>query len=85
MFKYTTSGVCSREVQFDIEDGKVKEINFVGGCPGNLIGISSLVKGMSVDDVIKKTEGIKCGRKNTSCPDQLAQALKLYKEKYMNN
>lgn len=74
--KYIPQGVCSRTIEFDIKDNKVTNVSFTGGCNGNLKGISSLVEGMNVDDVISKIEGIKCGRKDTSCPDQLAQALK---------
>ena len=68
---YTTKGTCSRLINITVE-----EVSFVGGCNGNLKGISSLVKGMKVEDAISKLEGIKCGAKSTSCPDQLAQALK---------
>ena len=75
-FHYKTTGTCSREIVFEIEDGKVKNVQFFGGCNGNLNGIGSLVEGMSVDEVIARVEGIKCGMKSTSCPDQLAQALK---------
>lgn len=82
MYRFRTSGVCSSEILFDIEDGKIKDISFIGGCSGNLQGISSLVKGMNIDDVIEKVEGIHCGRRPTSCPDQLSKALKLYKETY---
>lgn len=73
---YKTKGVCSREISFDIEDNKVKNVSFVGGCNGNLQGIGRLVEGMDVEDVISRIEGIQCGFKSTSCPDQLAQALK---------
>ena len=65
-------------MMFDIEDGVIKELKVVGGCNGNLKGISSLVKGMTVEEAIKRLDGIKCGFKNTSCPDQIAQALKAY-------
>ena len=74
-FSYKTSGTCSREIKFEIEDGKVKNVSFLGGCSGNTKGISSLVEGMDVDEVIKSLSSIKCGIKQTSCPDQLAQAL----------
>jgi len=73
---YKTSGTCAREIEVEVEDGVVKTVNFVGGCDGNSQGISVLVKGMGVSDVISRLEGIKCGRKDTSCPDQLAKALK---------
>ena len=77
---YKTSGTCSREIEFDIEDGKVKNVSFLSGCPGNLQCISKLVEGMDVDEVIRRCEGIRCGHKPTSCPDQLARALKQAKE-----
>ncbi|MEE1002856.1 MAG: TIGR03905 family TSCPD domain-containing protein [Acutalibacteraceae bacterium] len=79
-YTYKTQGTCSREISFEVEDGKVKNVSFFGGCNGNLKGIGSLVEGMEVDEVIKKLEGIKCGFKQTSCPDQLAKALKEIKE-----
>lgn len=75
-FSYKTNGVCSRKILIDVEDGIVKEVRFEGGCNGNTKGISALVEGMKVEDVIKRLEGIKCGFKNTSCPAQLAEALK---------
>ncbi len=73
---YKTKGVCSQQIKFDVEDGKVKNVEFYGGCHGNLQGIGKLVEGMDVNEVISRLEGIKCGFKSTSCPDQLAQALK---------
>lgn len=73
---YKTSGVCARTITADIEDGKVYNLRFEGGCNGNTKGLSALVEGMEVDEVINRLEGIKCGFKSTSCPDQLAQALK---------
>ena len=75
MYEYKTSGTCSRSILFDIEDGKVKNVQFIGGCNGNLKGIAALVEGCDVDDVIARVQGIRCGMKQTSCPDQLAQAL----------
>ncbi len=75
-YTYNTRGTCSRMVSFDIEDGKVRNVQFFGGCNGNLKGIGALVEGMDVEDVITRIEGIHCGMKTTSCPDQLAQALK---------
>ncbi len=74
--RYTTKGTCSRYIDFDLEDGKVKNVVFTGGCNGNLKGIGSLVEGMDAAEAIKKLTGITCGFKPTSCPDQLAQALK---------
>jgi len=78
-YTYKTSGTCSREIAFEIDGGKVKNVQFFGGCNGNLKGIGALVEGMDVDDVIRRVEGIRCGMKSTSCPDQLAQALKAAK------
>lgn len=75
-FTYKTQGTCSRSIEIEIENDRVIDVNFVGGCNGNLKGISSLVKGLTVDEVIEKLEGITCGFKGTSCPDQLAKALK---------
>lgn len=75
-FSYKTKGTCSREIRFDIEDGVVKNVNFVMGCNGNTQGVSKLAEGMAVDEVIKRLEGIDCGGRGTSCPDQLAKALK---------
>ncbi|MBQ8434337.1 MAG: TIGR03905 family TSCPD domain-containing protein [Clostridia bacterium] len=76
--KYTTKGTCSREITFDVIDNKVRTVSFYGGCNGNLKGIGALVEGMDIGDAIARLEGIKCGPKQTSCPDQLAQALKQY-------
>ena len=78
-YEYKTSGTCSQKIFFEIEDGKVKGVQFLGGCNGNLKGIGALVEGMNVDDVIARGEGIRCGMKSTSCPDQLAKALKAVK------
>lgn len=75
MYEYKTSGTCSQRILFDIEEGKVKNVQFIGGCPGNLKGIAALVEGMDVDTVIERVQGVTCGMKKTSCPDQLAQAL----------
>ena len=75
-YEYKTKGTCSQRIFFDVENGKVKNVQFVGGCNGNLKGIAALVEGMSVEEVITRVEGIRCGMKSTSCPDQLAQALK---------
>ncbi len=74
--QYQPKGVCSQMIQFDIEDNKVKNVGFTGGCNGNLQGISRLIEGMDVDEAISRIEGIHCGFKQTSCPDQLAKALK---------
>ena len=75
--RYRTRGTCSQEIYFDIVDNKVRNVQFIGGCNGNLQGIGKLVEGMDVQEVIDKLGGIRCGFKNTSCPDQLANALKL--------
>ncbi len=80
IMQYKTQGVCSQVINYDIDDnGKVHNVSFVGGCNGNLQGIGKLVEGMSADEVIERLEGIKCGFKNTSCPDQLAKALQASK------
>ena len=76
--KYTTKGTCSREISFDVVEGKLHNVSFLGGCPGNLKGISALVEGMDINDAIARLKGIKCGPKSTSCPDQLATALEQY-------
>ena len=78
-FEYKTSGTCSRKITLDIENDILRSVEFEGGCNGNLKGISSLCSGMKIDDIIEKTKGIKCGFKQTSCPDQLANALMAYK------
>ena len=80
-FEYIPKGVCSRKMVFKIEDNNIVDFEVIGGCPGNLQGIRKLIKGMSIDEVIEKLEGTKCGMKPTSCPDQIALALKYYKEK----
>ena len=81
--KYKTAGVCAQEINFEIEnvngEDVVKSVQFVGGCGGNASGISKLVEGMKISDVIEKLEGVRCGFKNTSCPDQLSKALKQVK------
>ncbi len=75
MSTYITSGVCATKIEFVVEDNIVKKIEFKSGCPGNLEGISKLAEGMKVEEVISKLQGITCGDKPTSCPDQLARAL----------
>ncbi|MBD5082164.1 MAG: TIGR03905 family TSCPD domain-containing protein [Ruminococcaceae bacterium] len=79
--EYTPRGVCSRKMTIEIENDIVKKLSVIGGCNGNLKGISSLVEGMTVDEVIKRLDGIDCNGKGTSCPAQLANALKEYKER----
>ena len=78
-FTYKTNGVCSRSIDIELEDNVIKSVSFYGGCNGNLKGIGALVEGMEIDDVIERLQDIKCGFKNTSCPAQLAEALKGYK------
>ena len=75
-FTYKPKGVCSKLMELDIEDGKIKSLKVTGGCSGNLQGISRLVEGMEIREAISRMEGIRCGFKPTSCPDQLAKALK---------
>ena len=75
-YEYQTKGTCSSRILFDIEDGKLRNVEYIGGCSGNLQGIASLIRGMKVEEVIQRLDGIRCGNKSTSCPDQLAKALK---------
>lgn len=74
--QYQPKGVCARMMEIDIDNGTIQDLRVIGGCNGNLKGISALVKGMKPEEVIARLEGVKCGFKNTSCPDQIAQALK---------
>lgn len=74
--EYFTSGVCSRKIDVDIEDGIIKKVVFTGGCSGNTQGVAALIQGMTVEEAISRLDGIKCGFRPTSCPDQLARALK---------
>lgn len=76
--EYTTKGTCSRKITFDVVDGKVTNVQFVMGCHGNTQGVSALVEGMDIHEVINKLKGIDCNGRGTSCPDQLAKALELY-------
>jgi len=78
-YSYKTKGTCSQMINFEVENNKVKNVQFLGGCNGNLKGIGALVEGMDIDEVISRVEGVRCGMKATSCPDQLAQALKAAK------
>ena len=81
-FSFPTSNlVCSEEILIEVKDNKIESLEFVGGCPGNLLGISKLVRGMEIERVISLLSGVRCGGKPTSCPDQLATALKLYRQK----
>lgn len=77
---YKTQGVCSREINFEVKDNRVVNVQFVGGCAGNSQGVARLIEGMDIDEAIARMEGIHCGVRSTSCPDQLARALKKYKE-----
>ena len=79
-FSYVPRGVCSRKIDIQIEDGIIKSVKYTGGCAGNTQGVAALIAGMSVDEAIERLSGIRCGFKPTSCPDQLANALKEYKE-----
>ncbi|GFZ30576.1 TSCPD domain-containing protein [Clostridium zeae] len=81
MNSYKTSNVCAKEVSFEIVDNKISSVNFLGGCNGNLKGISSLIEGMEVNDAMNRLRGITCGTKGTSCPDQLSKALEEYLSK----
>jgi uncharacterized protein (TIGR03905 family) len=78
-YTYRPKGVCSQQMNITVEDGRVQKLEVLGGCDGNLKGIGSLIAGMPVDEVISRLEGIRCGYKDTSCPDQLAKALKQMK------
>lgn len=78
--RYKTSGVCSNAIDFDVVDNKVTNVKFIGGCSGNTQGVAALIEGMDIDEAIKRIEGIKCGFRPTSCPDQLSKALRQYKE-----
>ena len=79
-FSYIPKGVCSKKIYIEIEGEIIQSVKYSGGCAGNTQGVAALVAGMSIDEAIKRLSGIKCGFKNTSCPDQLANALKEYKE-----
>lgn len=85
VIQYRTSGTCCQYMQVEIEDNIILNVAFMGGCNGNLSGIASLITGMNIDDVITKLEGIRCGAKNTSCPDQLAKCLIAYKNQVMQD
>ena len=76
--RYKTSGTCSSAIDFEVEDGIVKEVKFIGGCNGNSQGVAALVKGMKVEDAIARLKGIQCGFRGTSCPDQLSHAIEEY-------
>ena len=80
VYKYKTKGVCSQYIILDIENNIINNVEIIGGCPGNLLGISRIMRNKKVDEVIEAFEGVTCGPKKTSCPDQIACALKAYKE-----
>ena len=79
-FKYIPNGVCAREMIFSIDNNIIIDAKTIGGCPGNSQGVSSLIKGMNIDEVINKLKGINCANRGTSCPDQIARALEQYKK-----
>lgn len=81
-YEYTPQGVCSMKMIFEIDEGIVKELQIIGGCPGNTIGVSKLVEGKNIDEIIQMLKGIPCGNRGTSCPDQISKALQEYKNKY---
>ncbi len=83
-YRYKPSGVCSREFVFDIKDDIIQKLDVVGGCSGNLQGISKLLVGMNINDVVERIKGLKCGMKSTSCPDQIALALQKFLESEQN-
>ena len=83
MNTFKPSGICAMAINYEVEDGKVKNVKFLGGCPGNHKGIESLVEGMDIDFVIDRLSGITCGHRSSTCPDQLAKALKEYKAENM--
>ena len=85
MYTYTPKGVCSKKINFDVVDNKITKLSFVGGCEGNLMGISRLVEGLEVEDAIERLKGIDCSGKGTSCPDQFSKALLSINELKVNS
>lgn len=83
-YRYNPQGVCSAQMIFDIDNGIIKKLNIIGGCPGNTVGVSRLVVGKTIDEVINMLKGIPCGMRKTSCPDQIARALEEYKKNNEN-
>ena len=79
-YRYTPQGVCSMQMIFEIDNGIINSLKIIGGCPGNTIGVAKLVVGKTVDEVIEMLKGIPCGKRGTSCPDQVAKALEEYKK-----
>lgn len=82
-FEYVPQGVCSMKMEFEIEGDIIKSLKIIGGCAGNTLGVSKLVEGRKIDEVIKILKGIPCGFRGTSCPDQVSKALEEYKKKFM--
>lgn len=80
-FAYEPRGVCARQFEITVDGNQIQDVKIIGGCPGNLLGISNLLKGMEIDEVIKRFSGVPCGKKPTSCPDQIAAALLAYKQR----
>lgn len=80
---YHPKNVCSQQISFDVSDHKITHVQFLGGCSGNTQGVARLIEGMDIDEAISRLDGIQCGFRPTSCPDQLAQALKAYKNEQM--
>lgn len=80
-YRFTPRGVCSREMTVEMEGNIIKSLKILGGCPGNTVGLTHMVQGRKIDEVIEKLKGISCGMRGTSCPDQLAKALEEIKEK----
>lgn len=80
-FEYIPKGVCSSKIIFNLDNNTLSDVRVIGGCPGNSLGIRALCKNQNIDNIIEKLDGIKCGYKKTSCPDQIACALKEYKQK----
>lgn len=81
---YTPENVCSMQMIFEIDGDYVKKLQIIGGCPGNTVGVSKLIEGKKIDEIIALLQGIECGMKGTSCPDQIAKALEKYKKNYSN-
>ena len=79
-YRYIPQGVCSMQMIFEIDNGIIKKLKIIGGCPGNTVGVSRLVEGRTVDEVIEMLKGIPCGKRQTSCPDQVAKALEEYQK-----
>jgi len=85
MYEYKTRGTCTHTIKFEVQDNKLTHIELIGGCPGNTQGVARLAKGRDIDELIGLIDGIQCGSRGTSCPDQLAKALKAYKEQSKNS